>query len=335
MVSLVAVASCFSLLAPALATGAQIDLGSAQAVSSGFTMASGASVTYTVIGTAVTVAFGASTEMGPVCATVLVDAGATNSPVKGNLIERGVNTLRFDITDTGCQPRYAVLTLRGASADREWTYQFTSLGQSGVKTTIAVPLTRASWKTVSEGDPDAMFAMDLQNVTYLSLYITPSKPLGAMSRPAQSYTFENFVAVNDDGISSSPASLTPLEKALIARFGYGYGSVDKLTGNMKAWDADGDGMADYIEIQCENDEAFANAMFAAKDIKVTADGAEITWTCVKDAVYTVVRTDAAGKTFAAVAALSGIGAADTGFMTRTDTAVKGQTGPFYYRILKQ
>jgi hypothetical protein len=142
------------------------------------------------------------------------------------------------------------------------------------------------------------------------------------------------VLVNDSGISSPPGALSPLERNLIARFGYGYGSIGSLTEAMKRWDADGDGMCDYAEIWAENDEEYANSIFAADDIQVAADGVNIEWTCVNGKSYTVLRAASLGDALVALPALSGIVATNTGYMTRKDTGAAGQTGPFYYRIRK-
>lgn len=334
-----AVSACLSLCGQQSLAGTQIELGAAQSVSDGLTLRSGATVKYTVTNTTITVSFGQGSAMpaGPVLATVLVDNGVQNSAFKGNFIDRAVNSLRFEITDSGCQPKSAVITMSSAAPDevRQWTTSFTSLGQSGTVKVVEIPLLRTSWATEWPGNPDEMFAKDIQYVTGLTITLSPGIPAGKTYAPAQSYKIANFVAVNDDGISSPPATLTPMEKALTTRFGYGYGSVDSLTADMKTWDADGDGMVDYIEIQSENDEAFANSIFGATDVKMTENGAEITWTTVKGATYTVLATDELGNGFAAVTALSGIQAADTGFMKRTDAAAKGKTGPVFYTILKQ
>lgn len=326
---------------PAMVMGAQTDLGFAQSVKEGYTRSGSAPVSYAVTGTSITVQFGAGdpppSTKGASLAGVLVDEGVPNSVFKGNLIARAINKFRFGVTDSGYQPKSAMVVMESSAPEqaRIWTTTFTTLGQAGVTKLVEIPLLRTAWKTDFSGNLDQMFAQDIQYVTSLSISIRPGLPAGAVSTPAQSFKFENYVAVNDDGISSSPAALTPLETAFITRFGYGYSSADKLTADMKAWDADGDGMMDYIEIQSENDEAFANSIFAATDVKITENGAEITWTTVKDAVYTVLVTDELGKDFAAVAALSGIQATETGFMTRIDAAAKGKQGSYFYVILKQ
>lgn len=338
----VAIASLTLMMSvPVMVMGAQTDLGGAQNVKNGYTRSGSAPVSYAVTGTSITVQFGAGepppSTKGASLAVVVVDEGVPNSVFKGNLIARAINKFRFDVTDSGCQPQSAILVMAASAPGqpRTWTTTFTTLGQAGVRKSVEVPLLRTAWKTDFSGNLDQMFAQDIQYVTSLSISIRPGLPSGALATPAQSFKLENFVAINDDGISSSPAALTPLESAFISRFGYGYGSADKLTSDMKTWDADGDGMMDYIEIQSENDEAFANSIFAATDVKMTDNGAEITWTTVKDAVYTVLVTDELGKDFAAVAALSGIQATETGFMTRIDAAAKGKQGPFFYVILKQ
>ena len=178
-----------------------------------------------------------------------------------------------------------------------------------------------------------MLAEDLQDVVSLAIELAPGKTQEETSIPAQSYTINEFVVINDDGISSPPATLTPLERSLTARFGYGYGSVNSLTDVMKTWDQDSDGMVDYVEIWSENDQSFANSIFAAEDISVDDDGVSITWTTVAGQEYTVLRADALGDGFSPVSVLTRIVATETGFMTREDSSAPSGAAS-YYRILK-
>ena len=312
--------------------------GTTTSIEEGNTFRFGAAVTYSPIGaTGMNVLFGAGPTPPGVAiqrAVVLVDEGVEESPFHGDYIARSINTIQFSFTGSGYVPALGVVRMKTAS--RYWDYDFRSQASAvaGAARTISVPLAVTGWTcSVVVPDLNAALAADLQKITSVSIILAPTDA-GLAASPEQSYTIDNCVLVNDDGLSSQPAALTPLERALLARFGFGYGSVDKLTAAMKTWDADGDGMCDYIEISSENDPAFANAIFAAADIEVAADGVNVTWTCVKGDSYTVLRSDALGGAFAPVSGLAGVVAADTGYMQKKDVSAAGQPGPFYYRIRK-
>lgn len=272
---------------------------------------------------------------GDAKATILIDSGVASSPLFGNYIDKAINKLQFGIAGSGMSPRTATVRLKNSVTKRSWYYNFTVQAQSGIRQSIDVPLKLASgWVTPTAGaNKDAMFAQDLQNVDYLAVTLQPGTDSSGLLSPEQSYTIDGFVVVNDDGISSPPATLSALEKAFLARFGYGYGSADKLTAGMKAWDVDGDGMADYLEILFENDELFAKSNFVADIIEVTDAGVKIQWPSVSGETYTVLRTDIAGTQFAAVVQLSLLSATNTGYMSAVDKWASG-SGPFYYRIVK-
>ncbi|MDP6523965.1 MAG: hypothetical protein QGH15_07070 [Kiritimatiellia bacterium] len=323
------------------AVAEQLPIGAADAMDGGDTRDVGASVTYTASGdNGLTVAFGAGSfpPSGAVRAMVVVDQDIPDSPFTGDLIAAAINTLQFKISGDGSAPNVARVLLNYNSADhREWRVDFAVSRTPGEVVTIDLPLTLdAGWTTEWPGNKDAMFAEDLQDIQSVMIRLTPGDPDGIGILVAQAYTVSDAVVINDDGISSPPGALTALEEALIGNFGYGYGSVDSLTGDMKQWDADGDGMVDYVELWAENDEDYANSIFAAEDIAIVADGVEITWVCVAGETYSVLRSETMYGAFSAVSALSGLVADETGYMTQkdVDTAVVDGEGPFFYRIKK-
>ena len=309
-------------------------------MSAGVTL-SGVDVTYSAVGeNGIKVSFGSGTVFGgAVSATIDVDADVPNSPFFGNYLARGINAVRFGVTGTGHAPKYAFVYLVGNG--KAWRADFDVSTKAGARTEIVLPLTCDAWSTSWPGVKETMLADTLKNVTAVQIYLAPKAVSAAYT--AQSYTFDSLVLVNDDGISTLPASLTEAQKAMIARFGYGNDTADKLSDELKAIDEDGDGMVDYVEILSENDEAFANSIFTVEDIEVSDDGVAITWACVNGETYTVVRAASIGgeapdgtrkaTRLVAVDGLQSIAADDTGFMTRTDATASGD-GPFYYRILK-
>lgn len=323
------------------AVAEQLPLGTADQIAGGDTYDSGATVTYTPSGAAgMTVSFGQGSfpPSGAVGGTIVVDGGVEDSPFHGNLVAASINTLKFTVSGDGGEPTVARVQIRSSVGQRrKWLIDFTISRTPGETAVINLPLTiAAGWGTQWEGNADAMLAEDLQSIESVFIKLTPGNPDGLAYLPAQAYTISDVVVVNDDGISSPPGLLTPLEEALIGNFGYGHGSVDSLTADMKGWDKDGDGMADYVEIWAENDEDYANSIFAADDIAIAADGVEITWVCVAGEAYTVLRSDTMYGTFSEVTALSALVASETGYMTEKDAedvVVNGE-GPFFYRIRK-
>lgn len=309
-----------------------------QALSQGTTYNYGAAVTYTASGSNTLVVLFGQGPTPPATAvlkgTVQVDEGVQGSAFHGNYISRSANTIQFALTGSGYAPAIGLLEVKCAA--RAWRFDFRNQASAvaGEKKTILAPLTAAGWRPVpTAANKDAAFAADLQAVTGVSIILCPSYA-GLQYSPEQSYTIDSCVLVNDDGLSSAPGQLTPLETALIGRFGFGFGSVDRLSAAMKMWDADGDGMFDFMEIWSENDPAYAQSIFTARNIKVVQQGVEVTWTCVSGATYTVLRSDVLGGVFLPVPGLSGIVANETGFMSRIDTEAQGSSGPFYYRIRK-
>ena len=338
-----------AILVTALALGVMAEqleiIGEAEAVATGQTRARGATVEYTPVGaTGLTVSFGSGSfpPAGSVSATIVVDKDVTDSWFGGNMIERGINTLQFKIHGDGLAPSLALVSLNYRSETRRtWSIPFDVSRTPGEVVTIILPLTiAAGWSADYHGNQYAMLAQDLQDVESVSVRVSPGDPDDTGSLDPQSYTVTDFVAINDDGISSQPGVLSPdeeaLEQALISNFSYGYGSVDALTDEMKEWDQDLDGMADYVEIMSEHDEDYADSIFAAEDIVTANDGIELTWVCVEGQTYSVLRSESIQGTFSVVPELEGLVASGTGYMTGkdgSDEVVNGE-GPFFYRIRK-
>lgn len=311
------------------------ELGQSSVLASGLTLDPANKVQYTAYGeSGLTVSFSLMTYplQGSVLATVLVDDAVENSPFKGDFIAAAINTISLNVTGTGTVPGKALLELRAGA--HKWYCPLDISSVSGETQVVQVPLTLAAgwYSTNAEGSQDALFAEDLQNVTRLSVLMKPG--LGGLSYfPAQSFSLDDFVLINDDGISSPPATLSPLERSLIARFGYGYGTVESLTEAMKQWDQDADGMEDFIEILSENDLQFALSIFSAENIEFFDGIPQITWTCVAGANYTVVSASQPAGPYAPVSGLSNVIADETGYMTRAADE-SSVDGPVYYRIVK-
>lgn len=320
---------CLGVLAVA-SYASQVEIASVQAVSQGRTYGN---VAYTPVGeNGLRVDFDRASASSPVMATVLIDDGVADSPFVGDYVEAAINTISMQVSGSGHQPATAKVVLDCAS--RKWRCDIPFPTAPDTVDTVDLPLqstdgwTAQGLESASTAEISATFGADLTAVEGVSIALLPEQV--AASYPAQYYTVTDFVLVNDDGISSRPASLTPLEKAFIARFGYGYGSAHALTDEMKDWDEDGDGMADFMELWAENDEDYANSIFSAEDIEVVSDGVNITWSCVAGNTYTVLKADSLGGEFAPVDGATAT-AGETGYMT---LSLANGDGGCYYRILK-
>lgn len=308
--------------------GVEIQLDAVQ-MNSDFTLAGGGSVTYVPEGAnsiQVTFVKGDPLAGGGLQATVVVDRDVTDSPFRGDYTT--LSSLRANVTSSAASIP-VMLQWRLESGARIW-YCSMALNAVSEAQIIDVPLAlSAGWWTDSRGDKAAMFAEDLQNVSCLKIELQP-----AGSPSTQSYILANVVAVSDSGIVTPPGTLSPLEQALIARFGVGYSTVDSLTEEMRQFDTDGDGMADYVEIWAENDQLYADSIFAAEIVEVATAGVTIKWSAVAGKVYTVLRSGALPGAFLPVPGLMSLTADETGFKVEVDPSAAVGEGPFYYRILR-
>ena len=286
----------------------------------------------------ITVQFGPGSGpmSGTVLATIGVDEGVIGSLFFSNYIQEAVNTIQFGVTGDGYQPAGATLQLL-ASNGHVWYSKFPVSSTVGERLEVLLPLTLESgWvPNFSCDDLHGALAADLQNIIRVAIMLKPGTPEGMSTSPEQSYTIDNVVLVNDDDISSPPAVLAEndLEQGLLSRFGYGYGTIESLTAEMKGMDTDGDGMADYVEIYAESDPDFAESIFRIDALQLVGGNPVVKWVCVNGEQYTLKRASAPDGPYVAVNA-SPMAASGTGFMSNSDTAA-GEGGPVFYRVVKE
>ena len=259
------------------------------------------------------------------CAATLV---ATGGDFTGNYAAAHVESLRFSVESNGNQLG-AVKAVLLSGSGRLWRNENVETpGTDGVAVINTIPFTRAAgWTRDGRGDKDAMWADDLQDVVMVGVAIVQ----GGMD--AQWYRVCNFVLLDEDGGTTPPAVLTPLQEALLDRFGVT--GLDAIDSADAAVDSDEDGMTDLDEILSENDEAFANATFALDIVPAEGDGVTISWACVAGAKYEVLRTaNLLDPGSYVVLTPELLEAGETGFMTFTDETATG-SGPYYFKILKK
>ncbi len=261
-------------------------------------------------------------------ATLLADAGQSG-PFSGDYIAAGVKGVRLRIRGDGHQPGSLQVLLQGTSG-RIWINSTLRLSsEPGVWTTIVLPFERSAGWLRGGTDLDTKWQADLRSVRLMGVRLSRG------GTEAQSYALDDFVLLDADGMYEEE-NLSPLEKALLARFGVrrpqDVSEADRLV------DSDQDGMTDWTEILCLYDPDFANAMFVAEILSVTDAGVLLRWPCVQGSTYTVVRSLSLLEGFSLLPGNPPAGAdlfaSDTGYMLFLDTDAAGKS-PLFYRIRRQ
>jgi hypothetical protein len=278
----------------------------------------------------VTVVFSAQTAppFSYLAATMIADAGIADSPFSGDYTAVGAASVSFRAMGSGIIPRSASVVLIGNTSGRKWrnpNVVVSGVAGEWITNDVSFDLS-AGWVTQETGDLEAMWQEDLRDVGLIGVRFSQRGGSG------QSYTVEEFRLVGTEGFITPPATLSPLEQALLDRFGVK--SIDLLTDDQKVQDLDGDGMTDLNEILSENDPNFANSIFKAEIVSTSqTDGITIKWPCVAGATYTVCRSQDLTSGFHALDGAANLLAAETGYMTYNDTGATG-VGPYFYKVVR-
>ena len=124
-------------------------------------------------------------------------------------------------------------------------------------------------------------------------------------------------------------SLTPLESALLARFGVT--TAAEVSAANAAVDSDGDGMTDLEKILVENDPGYFKKNFKAELDESDASGITIRWKCVQGYTYTVVRDTSMFGTFGE--AIFTATASQTGVMSYKDVDAASEV-QYFYKVIQ-
>lgn len=260
------------------------------------------------------------------CAAVVADPTSNDGAFSGDYINGGVKGLSFKITSNGYVPGDVMVILRSNGiVGREWRNENISVSGNGVTNVFRFNL-EDGWQCNCEGDLAAMWDNDLRSVGVIGIRLTPG------SSAAESYTIEQFQLLDENGVSSfGDAELTP---AHILNY-FGVQSLSELTDEQRNQDSDGDGMTDLMELLAGMNPLDANSIFAAK-IGRCGSVMELTWPCVTNGNYAILRTTSMTDLFTSIAI--GLTPSDTdinnGFMTYVDyDSVGGRV--YFYRIVKE
>lgn len=256
---------------------------------------------------------------------VAADRDVVDSPFKGDYVAAGVVGISFKIMHDGGEPYRVMAILQGAKSGRKWCNSNVLLSPNANEWAVnCVRLDLASgWDTDAKGDKSVMWQEDLKDVGQVGVRIIQR------GFTAQTYSLAAFRLIGEDGFITPPATLTPLETALKNRFGVA--SVELLTAAQKAEDTDKDGMTDEYEIRSENDLDFAKTIFVTQIAEQQGTGITLRWPVVKNSKYTLFRASDLVQGFSALSGAVELQAAETGYMTYTDTTATGD-GPYFYRV---
>ncbi len=284
----------------------------------GFSSASSGSITVSFAAQGVPSAY--------TCAAVVADPATNGGAFSGDYISAGVKGLSFKITSNGHTPGDIMVILRSSNIiGREWRNENVQVSTDGVTNFFSFRL-EDGWQCNCDGDLAAMWDLDLRSVGVIGVRLTPG------SSAAESYTIEQFRLLDENGVSSmGDAELTP---ANILDY-FGVQSISDLTDQQKNQDTDKDGMTDLMELLAGTVPTDPNSVFAAKIGKYGA-AMKITWPCVTNGVYTILRSQTMADTFTAI--VTGLTPTEedinNGFMTYVDFE-PSVNGTYFYRIVKE
>lgn len=262
---------------------------------------------------------------------VTIVAGSSSADVafRGDYIAAGYRSVAFKIQGltTVSVPVSLQLVLRSSVSGRVWrNSNVTASAVGGVLVANSVTFERSSgWTRNDTGDLDVLWQEDLRSVEVIGVR------LAQPTREGMTYTISDFRLSGD--VITPPSELTPVEQALSDAFD-GKTSVSQLTDAEKSRDTDGDGMEDYVEVLSENDDEYANSIFAAEIVNITDEGILIRWPCVDLSRYTVMRATSLMSPFEDLAGATALQATFTGYMTHLDTSALG-AGPYFYKIRRE
>lgn len=251
----------------------------------------------------------------------------------GDFTAAGISSVSFTVQNATGGTVGSSSTLTLITDTRMWTIRVSALFPTvaGGVATNRISLRREDgWNAVilAGEDPDQVWQSSLASVTRLSLDL--AKGSGPVTLTISGVSIDGDRAI---------VSLTPLQDALMARFGVT--DAADVSADQAAIDSDGDGMSDLAEILSVHDAAFyATTAFKARADSTDA-GIVITWGCKAGAVYKVLRTSdlRVGGSFVEGAegvevVAKDIVATETGYMYITDPETNG-SNEYFYRVILQ
>ena len=175
-----------------------------------------------------------------------------------------------------------------------------------------------------------MWAEDIKNVQNIGIRLTQT------GTAAQYYSIDTFVLLDSSGKVVGESGLMPARVMDYFATTYGISDINLITDELKNKDSDGDGMSDWSELMAGTDPADSNSVFAAKIVDYKETGITVSWPCIYDGVYEVMKRDGFANEFEVirVGLVPTSEEIATGRMQYKDTFAPAR-GPYMYKIIKK
>ncbi len=318
--------TCLGLLTASLGFSADVDV-----IAAGLkgTDAENASFSFTPEGY-ITIMFGATGAFpARTAGTVLADGGVFSGDYTAAGIHKVGFRIRSELQVDG--PVVASVVFKSGSG-RIWINRNVEVSnQAGLWVANNIEFTRAAgWERDGPGNPDVLWDIDIKDVVNIGIR------LAQVGSQAQSYSIGTFVLLDSSGTVVGAAGLMPSRVMDFFATVYGISDINDITDELKDKDSDSDGMSDWLELMAGTDPEDSNSIFVAKIVDYAADGITVSWPCVSDGVYKIMRREGFGSDFGVITlglepTLSDIA---NGKMEHKDSFAPGR-GPYMYKIVKQ
>ncbi len=257
---------------------------------------------------------------------------ANGGAFEGDYRAAGVTGLTFRVMSDGHMPGGAQVVLEGRQSRRIWVSDNVNMSDvADVWTTSYVVFNRVEggWKRGGT-DLDAKWEEDIRDVGLLGIRISQ----GGIEE--QTYTIAGFELVDSSGQPGGEAELTPLERALLERFGVIRPEDVSAEARLES-DPARYGLTDFLAILMTFDETIGEALFFAEILAVGNEGVYVRWPAIQGWSHTVLRADSLldGFDYLPDDAGANLIPDKTGFMTFLDTSAAGLPGPLFYRIVRR
>jgi hypothetical protein len=263
--------------------------------------------------------------------TVLADGDVFSGDYAAAGIHKVGFRIRSELQVDG--PAVASVILKSGSG-RIWRNMNVEVSnQAGLWVANNIELTRAAgWARDGPGNSELLWDIDIKDVVNIGIR------LAQVGSQAQNYSIGTFVLLDSSGKVVGESGLMPSRVMDYFASTYEISDTNDITDEMKATDSDNDGMNDWLELLAGTDPEDSNSIFVAKIVDFAEDGITVSWPCVSDGMYKVMRREGFGSEFGVITVdLTPTESYITNgvmMMEHKDSFAPGR-GPYMYKIVKQ